>query len=170
MCVRACMCAACMCVCVCVCVCLVCCVWLLCCLLACSVMQRCFCIVISIKFYYSVCVCACVRACVCMRACVHVCVCVCVCVCVTMKIKYQMSTKLTRQAITTKKKAILVTTDASSTMKSHISVWYPYSYFWLETGSCELVFVLSRASKQKLLLMLKFKGLKAKINLHAVLI
>ena len=34
------------------------------------------------------------------------------------------------------------------TVKSEISVRYRFSYFWLQTGSCELIFVLSRASKQ----------------------
>ena len=35
------------------------------------------------------------------------------------------------------------------TVKLQIFVRYPFSYFWLETGSYELIFVLSRASKQK---------------------
>ena len=34
------------------------------------------------------------------------------------------------------------------TVKLQIFVRYPFSYFWLETGSYELIFVLSRASKQ----------------------
>ena len=36
-------------------------------------------------------------------------------------------------------------------MKSQILIWpwYPFSNFRLETGSCELIFVLSRSSKQK---------------------
>ena len=34
------------------------------------------------------------------------------------------------------------------TVKSQIFVRYPFSYFWLETGSYELISVLSRASKQ----------------------
>ena len=36
----------------------------------------------------------------------------------------------------------------SITVKPQIFVWYPFSYFWLETGSCGLIFVLNRASKQ----------------------
>ena len=36
----------------------------------------------------------------------------------------------------------------SNTVKLQIFVRYPFSYFWLETGSYELIFVLSRASKQ----------------------
>ena len=34
------------------------------------------------------------------------------------------------------------------TVKLQIFVRYPFSYFWLETGSYELIFVLSKASKQ----------------------
>ena len=34
------------------------------------------------------------------------------------------------------------------TVKLQIFVRYPFSYFWLETGSYELIFALSRASKQ----------------------
>ena len=34
------------------------------------------------------------------------------------------------------------------TVKLQIFVRYPFSYFWLETGSYELIFVLSRASRQ----------------------
>ena len=34
------------------------------------------------------------------------------------------------------------------TVKLSTFVRYPFSYFWLETGSYELIFVLSRASKQ----------------------
>ena len=34
------------------------------------------------------------------------------------------------------------------TVKSQIFVRYPFSYFWLETGSFELIFIVSRASKQ----------------------
>ena len=37
---------------------------------------------------------------------------------------------------------------AAYTVKLQIFVRYPFSYFWLETGSYELIFVLSRASKQ----------------------
>ena len=33
-------------------------------------------------------------------------------------------------------------------VKSQIFVRYPFSYFWLETGSHKLIFVLLRASKQ----------------------
>ena len=33
-------------------------------------------------------------------------------------------------------------------VKLQIFVRYPFSYFWLETGSYELTFVLSRATKQ----------------------
>ena len=36
----------------------------------------------------------------------------------------------------------------NNTVKLQFFVRYPFSYFWLETGSYELVFVLSRASKQ----------------------
>ena len=36
----------------------------------------------------------------------------------------------------------------TATEKSQIFVLYPFSYFWLETSSLELIFVLSRASKK----------------------
>ena len=32
---------------------------------------------------------------------------------------------------------------------SFVRVWYPFSYFWLETGPYELIFVLSKVSKKK---------------------
>ena len=51
------------------------------------------------------------------------------------------------------------------TVKSHVFVRYPFSYLWLETGSGELISVLSRASKQN---EIKFEGLKRKRNLHTV--
>ena len=38
--------------------------------------------------------------------------------------------------------------NTSSTVKLQIFVRYSFSYFRLETGSYELIFVLSRASKQ----------------------
>ena len=52
------------------------------------------------------------------------------------------------------------------TVKLQIFVWYPFSYFWLETCSYELIFVLLRASKQ---MTVKFDGVKAKRIFHAVL-
>ena len=39
-------------------------------------------------------------------------------------------------------------TVCKNTVKLQIFVQYPFSYFWLETGLYELIFVLSRASKQ----------------------
>ena len=38
--------------------------------------------------------------------------------------------------------------SSCNTVKLQIFVRYPFSYFWLETGSYELIFVLSRALKQ----------------------
>ena len=41
-----------------------------------------------------------------------------------------------------------VVADLPVTVKLQIFVRYPFSYFCLESGSYELIFVLSRASKQ----------------------
>ena len=46
-----------------------------------------------------------------------------------------------------------------NTVKLQIFVRYPFSYFWLETGSYELIFILSRASKQNYI---EFDGLNTK--------
>ena len=53
------------------------------------------------------------------------------------------------------------------TVKLQIFVRYPFLYFWLETGSCELIFVLSTASKQ---ITLKFDGLQTKNKLSSCII
>ena len=52
------------------------------------------------------------------------------------------------------------------TVKLQIFVRYPFSYFWLETGSYELIFVLSRASKQNCI---EIRWPQDKINFHPVL-
>ena len=52
------------------------------------------------------------------------------------------------------------------TVKLQIFVRYPFSYFWLETGSYELIFVLSRASKQNYI---EIRWPQDKINFHPVL-
>ena len=51
-------------------------------------------------------------------------------------------------------------------VKLQIFVRNPFSYFWLETGPYELIFVLSRPQNK---ITLKFDGLKTKVNFHPVL-
>ena len=52
------------------------------------------------------------------------------------------------------------------TVKLQIFVRYPFSYFWLETGSYELIFVLSRAPKQNYI---EIRWPQDKINFRPVL-
>ena len=53
-----------------------------------------------------------------------------------------------------------------STVKLQIFVWYPFSYFRLETGSYVLIFVLSRVCGEN---DVEFNGFKAKRNFHTIL-
>ena len=54
----------------------------------------------------------------------------------------------------------------SNTVKLQIFVRYQFSYFWLETGLYELIFVLSRASKQNFI---EIQWPQDKITFHPVL-
>ena len=54
-------------------------------------------------------------------------------------------------------------------VKSQIFVQCPFSYFWLKTCSYELIFVLSRASKQLDGVEFETEVLKAKGNFHTIL-
>ena len=57
-----------------------------------------------------------------------------------------------------------------TTVKLQIFVRYSFSYFWLETGSYELIFVLSRASKQNYIeIRWPQAHLRTKMNCHPVL-
>ena len=55
------------------------------------------------------------------------------------------------------------TLNLHHTVKLQIFVPYLFSYFWLETGSYELIFVLSRPQNK---ITLKFDDLKTKIKFH----